>query len=318
MRPTGELHLGNYFGALRNWIELQDKYDCFFMVADIHALMSESADSRRIKQKTREMAADWIACGIDPSKATLFVQSEVPQHSELHLILSCITPLGWLERSPTYKDQIRELSDKDAANYAFLGYPVLQTADIVLYKGEYVPVGEDQVPHLELAREVVRRFHHVFKCDIFPEPQPLLTKWPKILGTDGVKKMSKSLNNYISCSEEQKTLQKKVLAMYTDPKRPRKEDPGHPEDCNVFSFHKLFGSTNTAKIETDCRNAVLGCVDCKKELLGHVESFAAPVREKRRRLLESGEVDEILRDGNRRAAEVAGKVMQEVTKAVFG
>ncbi|MBI4244224.1 MAG: tryptophan--tRNA ligase [Planctomycetes bacterium] len=317
-RPTGSLHLGNYFGAIKNWVELQDKYECFYMVADWHALMGEYANAEKITTWTHEMVADWIACGLDPNKSTIFVQSAVREHAELHLVLSCITPLGWLERSPTYKEQIKTLEHKDITNYAFLGYPVLQAADILLYKGDYVPVGEDQDSHLELSREIVRRFHHLFKCNIFPEPQSLHTSTPKVLGTDGQKKMSKSLDNYLACSEDQKVLQKKVLSMFTDPLRPRKEDKGHPENCNVFTFHNLFGNQGVEKIRKECKEAVLGCSDCKKELLGFIENFVAPIREHRESLLKTGEIRDIINEGNKKAIAVASSVMKEVKSAVFG
>ncbi|OHB71812.1 MAG: tryptophan--tRNA ligase, partial [Planctomycetes bacterium RBG_16_43_13] len=286
MRPTGMLHIGHYFGALRNWVTLQDEYDCFYMIADWHAVMSEYKDTSRITEYTRENVADWIACGVDPKKSTIFVQSAIPEHAELHLALSCITPLGWLERCPTYKEQIRELANKDVSNYAFLGYPVLQASDILLYKGDAVPVGEDQLPHLELTREIVRRFNSLFGA-VFPEPQAKLTEVPRILGSDG-RKMSKSYGNAIELCEKVAEIKKKVMSMFTDPARIRRTDLGHPDRCNVFSYHNLFSEKNrVGEIKVECSTAKIGCTECKGELAERLNTFLTPIREKRNNILET-------------------------------
>ncbi len=319
MRPTGPLHIGHYFGALRNWIALQDEYDCFYMVADWHALTSEYKDASGLPGYVRDNVLDWLACGLDPERCTIFVQSEIPQHAELHLVLSCVTPLGWLERVPTYKDQVKQLAEKGVDNYAFLGYPVLQAADICLYKGDAVPVGEDQLPHLELTREIVRRFNHVVGRDVFPEPQPKLTSTPLMLGLDG-RKMSKSYGNAIPLApEEPAEFRKKVLAMFTDPARKRRSDPGHPEICNVWSFHGLFGPADRkAEIGKLCSTAAIGCTDCKTELHGRMESFFKPFWERRRELAaRPGRVDEILAAGREKAGRIAAATMAEVKEALF-
>jgi tryptophanyl-tRNA synthetase len=318
MRPTGPLHLGHYFGALQNWVALQDECEAFFMVADWHALTSEYKDAGRIPGFVRDNVADWIACGVHPEKATIFVQSAVPQHAELHLLLSCVTPLGWLERVPTYKDQMKELAAKGVDNYAFLGYPVLQAADICLYKGEAVPVGEDQLPHLELTREIVRRFNHIFKRTVFPEPQPKLTKVPLLLGLDG-RKMSKSYGNSIGLQDSEAEIRKKVQSMFTDPKRLKRTDPGRPDICNVYSWHALFTSPERrAEIYTECTTAKIGCIDDKKELAERVVEFLRPIRERRRELdARPRQLDEILEAGNAKARALAEKTMVEVRDAVF-
>ena len=318
MRPTGPLHLGHYYGALQNWVALQEECDAFFMVADWHALTSEYQDAGRIPASIRDNVADWLACGVDPEKATIFVQSAVPQHAELHLLFSCVTPLGWLERVPTYKDQMKELAAKGVDNYAFLGYPVLQAADIALYKGEAVPVGQDQVPHLELTREIVRRFNHVFKRTVFPEPQPKLTKVPLLLGLDG-RKMSKSYGNSIAFQDSEADIRKKVHSMFTDPARQRRADPGHPEVCNVYTWHGLFTKPERrSEIYTECTTAKIGCIDDKKELAERVAEFIRPIRERRRELdAKPGELDEIIAAGNEKARAIAAQTMQEVRDAVF-
>ncbi len=319
MRPTGPLHIGHYFGALQNWVALQDEFECFYMVADWHALTSEWKEPQKIRQFTRENVIDWLACGLDPDKSTIFVQSDVPEHCELHVILSCITPLGWLERVPTYKEQMNELAAKGVDNYAFLGYPVLQAADILLYKGDVVPVGEDQVAHLELIREITRRFNTTFHRDVFPEPQPRLTKTPRLLGLDR-RKMSKSYGNAIMLSDDEATIRKRVSSMITDPLRPRKTDPGHPDDCNVYAFHGLMSKKErVAEIHRDCTSAGLGCTDCKGEMAQRLIEFFKPVMEKRRELLEKpAVVDEIIAAGNERARKVAAATMAEVRDTVFG
>jgi tryptophanyl-tRNA synthetase len=320
MRPTGRLHLGHYFGVLQNWVALQDEYDCFFMAADWHALTSEwkNNGARAIPQNIRENVADWIAAGVDPEKSTIFVQSAVPEHAELWLILACVTPLGWLERVPTYKEAREQLAEKGVDNYAFLGYPVLQAADILLYKGNVVPVGEDQLPHLELTREIVRKFHSNFGTDIFPEPAAKLTPTPRLMGLDG-RRMSKSFGNTIDLSEDLASVEKKVKAMFTDPNRKKRSDPGNPHICNVFAFHGMLNTKDRhAKIEADCKAAQIGCVECKAELAGKMLDWLRPFQERRRALLsEPGKLDRILEAGNARARQVAAQTMKEVREAVF-
>jgi len=321
MRPTGELHLGHVIGALRNWVELQSEYDCFYFVADHHALMSEYHRPEVIRESTLANVADWIACGVDPEQSTVFVQSHVPEHAELHLILSCITPLGWLERCPTYKEQLVELEKggKDVRNYAFLGYPVLQAADIVMYQANYVPVGEDQIPHLELTREIVRRFNGTF-CppgkEIFPEPQAKLTAVPRLLGLDR-RKMSKSYGNAIFLSDPAEEVAKKIATMYTDPKRIRRSDPGHPEECNVHDYYRAFAPERAGEVAEKCRSAAWGCTDCKKDLAATLNAFLEPVRTKRAELLgDKAGLEKILRAGNERARTVAAATMKQVRTAV--
>ena len=318
MRPTGRLHLGHYWGVLQNWVALQDEYDCYFMVADWHALTSEWQNPQAIPKNIREIAADWIACGIDPEKSVIFVQSDVPEHAELHLILSCYTPLGWLERVPTYKEAQQQLAEKGVDNYAFLGYPVLQTADILLYKGDVVPVGEDQLPHLELAREIVRKFHHWYGDGVFPEPAAKLTPTPRLMGLDS-RRMSKSFGNTIDLSEDLATVEKKVKGMFTDPNLKKRTDPGNPAVCNVFSFHGMLNTRERhAQIDADCRGAKIGCVECKAELAGKMLDWLRPIQERRKALLaEPGKLDALLARGNERARAVAKATMQEVRKAVF-
>lgn len=317
MRPTGPLHIGHYFGALRNWVDLQDEYECFFMTADWHAVMSEGKESGRIIGTAMENIVDWIACGIDPAKSTIFLQSRVPQHAELHLILSCITPIGWLERCPTYKEQKQQLQHKDVNNYAFLGYPVLMTSDIVLYRADTVPVGEDQVPHLELAREIVRRFNGMFG-ETFPEPQPKLTKFARVPGLDG-RKMSKSFGNDIGLSEEPDSVRKKIMTMFTDPARARRSDPGHPDICNVFSWHNLVNKDRTGEIRKGCEGATIGCTDCKKELGEKMVDFLCPIQQRRNEILaDKGRLEKIVNEGCRRADAVAEETMRDVRKGLFG
>ena len=263
MRPTGQIHLGNYFGAVRNWVDLQDRYQCYYFIADWHALTTDYASPGQLGEATLEMAADLIAAGLDPDRCVLFVQSLVPEHAELHLVLSMITPLGWLERVPTYKEQLRELANRDLSTYGFLGYPVLQTADILLYRAHLVPVGEDQASHLELSREICRRFNGYFG-DVFPEPKALFTPTPKVPGLDG-RKMSKSYGNTINLSDNPEEIRRKCQEMFTDPQRIRRKDPGHPESCNLFEFHRLFSPPDLQeRVARECRAAEIGCVDDKK------------------------------------------------------
>jgi len=316
MRPTGHLHLGHWVGAMSNWIKLQKEYNCFFMVADWHALMSEYRSSSSIKDFSFDNVCDWLACGIDPEKSVIFTQSKVSQHLELFMILSVLTPLGWLSRCPTFKEQIKQLKDKEINTYAFLGYPALQSADIILYNADRVPVGEDQLPHLELCREIIRRFHHIYKKKIFTEPKPLLTSTPRFFGLDG-RKMSKSYNNYIGLSEEDKDIDSKVLSMFTDPARKLKNDPGHPDVCNVFDYYSIFAPERKAKVCDWCINAKKGCRDCKTELADIIKSFIAPLRDKKKNLLGKKDyVYGVLEEGTKKAKVVAEQTMDNVKKVL--
>lgn len=312
MRPTGPLHIGHLVGALDNWVKLQDEYECFFMVADWHALMSEYASPADLKENLINNVIDWLACGISPRKATVFIQSHVKEHLELYMVFSLITPLGWLERCPTYKEQLREVTNRDLSTYGFLGYPVLQAADILLYKAGAVPVGEDQLPHLELTREISRRFNSLYKKDIFPQTQALLTKTPRILGLDG-RKMSKSYNNFIAISEEPKNIRLKVQSMFTDPSRIKISDPGHPETCNVHSYYAVFAPEREKEIAGLCRQSKIGCTDCKKELAEILVKFLEPIQKKRNELLRNKkQIFRILEQGSKRASAVASKTITEV------
>jgi tryptophanyl-tRNA synthetase len=316
MRSTGKLHLGHLFGTIHNWVELQEKHSCYFFAADWHALTSDYADPSRVTENTIEAVADWIASGVDPEKSVVFVQSMVPEHAELHLILSMITPLGWLERVPTYKDQIREIENRDLDTYGFLGYPVLQTADIILYRANFVPVGEDQASHLEVSREITRRFNSLYG-EIFPEPRALFTKTPKVPGLDG-RKMSKSYDNAINLSDPPDLVRKKCMSMFTDPTRIRRSDPGHPESCNLFEFHKLLSPPElVARVDRDCRAAMIGCVDDKKLLAEEIIALLEPMQRKRQQLLrERGALLSLLRDGSARARERARETMALVRSAL--
>ena len=317
MRPTGKLHLGHWH-VLENWVSLQDEYDCHYFVADWHALSTTFEDNSTMADNTREMLADWLAVGLDPAKSLLFVQSDIMEHAELHLILSMITPLSWLERVPTFKDQVQQLkkSGKDINTYGFLGYPLLQAADVLIYKADAVPVGEDQLPHLELTREVARRFNHLYQ-PVFPEPQSLVARVPLLPGTDG-RKMSKSYHNDIAIGAEPQVIKERINSMVTDPARIRKTDPGHPEVCIVHKYHSIYLPDNLAALEEDCRAGKIGCVACKKALAEHLEGIMAPVRERRREVLSRpGYIEEILREGAVKARAKAGATMEEVRKAVF-
>ncbi len=316
MRPTGKLHLGNYYGALYNWVALQKDYECFYFVADWHALTTEYEDAGNISDFIPEMLMDWLAAGLDPEKSTLFVQSALPEHAELYLIFGMFTPVPWLERNPTYKDQVIELSHKDLATYGFLGYPVLQAADILMYKAHGVPVGVDQVPHVEMTREIARRFNHLYQ-PIFPEPEALLTEIPKLTGTDG-RKMSKSYNNCIYLSDTPEVMAQKVRGMVTDTQRPFRKDPGEPDRCLAFPFHRLnLPQEKLDEIMGECRAANLGCVDCKKMLAEALLANLAPIQE-RRHYYENHpeEVKEILLTGNNRARATARQTMAEVREAI--
>ncbi|NPV03569.1 MAG: tryptophan--tRNA ligase [Syntrophaceae bacterium] len=318
IRPTGRLHLGNYLGALKNWVDLQNDggYDCFYFIADWHALTSDYNRTEEIRQNRIDIVVDWLAAGLDPRESTLFVQSAVKEHAELFVLLCMITPLPWLERNPTYKEMKQELVDRDLSTFGFLGYPVLQAADIIMYKAYGVPVGVDQLPHVELTREIARRFNFLYR-EIFPIPEPLLTEVPKLLGIDG-RKMSKSYDNAIYLSDRGEELRKKVESMFTDPQRQRKSDPGRPEVCNVFAFHNIYSTAaDVAEIDRDCRKAAIGCVQCKKRLAQRLADGLKPIHDKQdyyRSHLQ--EVDDIIADGNERARQVARATMDEVRDAV--
>src|SRR3954453_2831967 len=282
MRSTGKLHLGNFVGALENWVRMQNQFDCFFFIADWHALTTDYADTSQVKQNSVEVLMDWLAAGLDPEKSVLFVQSHVPAHAELHLLLSMITPLGWLERVPTYKEQRDNIQEKDLGTYGFLGYPVLQSADILIYRGDYVPVGEDQVPHIELTREIARRFNLFYAGKreyIFPEPKPLLTPMPKLPGTDG-RKMSKSYGNAVLLSDPEPEIRQKLKTMVTDPARVRRTDPGNPHVCPVYSLHKIYSSPEKIKeVEVGCTTAGIGCIQCKGWVADNLITQIRPLQE---------------------------------------
>jgi tryptophanyl-tRNA synthetase len=317
MRPSGRLHVGHLLGALANWRELQERYDCFYFVADWHALTSEYADTGAVHESGRQMVLDWLAAGIDPAQAVIFRQSGVIEHAELFLLLSMVTPLSWLERCPTYKEQLEQVRDKDLHTFGFLGYPVLQTADIIMYRANWVPVGVDQLPHLELAREIVRRFNGFYGEGIFPEPQPKLTEFPKIPGTDG-RKMSKSYGNSIFLSDTAEETGKKILPMVTDPARVRRTDPGDPAKCPVFTLHGIATpAEERARLAEGCRGAGIGCIECKRALIGHLNDYLAPLRLRREQLAaDPAAVDRILEEGTARARAEAGRVMAAVRAAM--
>lgn len=311
MRPSGKLHLGNLAGALENWKKLQDDYDCFFFAADWHALTTEYSCPEIIQESIREMMIDWLSVGLSPGKSVLFLQSRIKEHAELHLLLSMITPLPWLERVPSYKEQQQELANRDLATYGFLGYPLLQTADIIIYKADKVPVGIDQVPHVELSREIARRFNFYYR-PVFPPPEPLLTEIPKLLGIDG-RKMSKSYNNAIFIADSPQEIRDKVGQMFTDPNRIKRCDPGNPDICNVFAFHRVYSSTETVEqVQVDCRRAAIGCVEDKKNLAENIVAYLSPIHDRRRQYLQNqGLVEEVLEDGCQRARRVACQTMEE-------
>lgn len=316
MRSTGPLHLGNYHGALANWVNMQDEYDCFFFIADWHALTSDYEDPSNIKNYVRQMMVDWLSAGLSPEKSTLFVQSHVPEHAELFLYLTMITPVPWLERNPTYKDQIVQIQNKDLSTYGFLGYPVLQAADIIMYKADGVPVGVDQVPHVEITREIARRFNFFYGA-VFPEPDAILTQTPKILGLDR-RKMSKSYDNAIYLSDGPKEIAAKVAQMITDPQRMRKSDPGNPDICNVFDFHKLYSDQETvAMVDRQCRKAEIGCVQCKKIMTEFLVKAMEPMHESRKHYESNPRlVDEIIASGGEKARKVARETMEQVRSAI--
>ena len=317
MRPTGKLHFGHYHGVLANWLKLQNEYECFFFVADWHALTTDYANPANIKDNIREMVIDWLSVGIDPAKATIFRQSSIKEHAELHVLLSMITPLPWLERNPTYKEQIEAIKEKDLLTFGFLGYPVLQTSDIIIYKASKVPVGIDQAPHIELSREITRRFNH-FYGEVFPEPQTLLTAIPKVLGTDG-RKMSKSYNNAIFLSDPPAEVEKKILTMMTDTARKRRTDVGSPDLCPFFlTFHNLYSNEETINwVREGCTKALIGCIECKKSVIPKVIAALEPVQKRRKELeADPGRITEILSEGTKKATRIARETMAHVREAM--
>jgi tryptophanyl-tRNA synthetase len=327
MRPTGKLHLGNYMGALANWVKLQNdeiaQYECYFFIADWHALTTDYADTSAVASNTLEVMMDYLGAGLDPEKSVLFLQSQVHQHAELFLILSMVTPLGWLERVPSYKEQQENLKEKDLGTYGFLGYPLLQAADILLYQPQFVPVGQDQQAHVELTREVARRFNHFYKPaagngserQVLPEPQVLLTPSPKLPGTDG-RKMSKSYGNTILLTDPEPEVRKKLKTMVTDPARVRRSDPGDPDKCPVGDLHKVFSSPETLeKVYAGCRSAGIGCIECKGWAADALVQILAPIQARRANFSES-QAKEILEAGSRRAAQRAAQTMEEVYAAM--
>jgi len=320
MRSTGKLHLGNYVGALQNWVGMQDEYDCYFFIADWHALTTDYADTSQVKQNSLEVCLDWLAGGLDPERSVIFIQSHVPQHAELHLLLSMITPLGWLERVPTYKEQRENITEKDLGTYGFLGYPVLQSADILIYKGDLVPVGEDQVAHVELTREIARRFNQFYKLqdkDVFPEPQALKTKAAKLPGTDG-RKMSKSYGNTILLTDPEPVVRQKLKTMVTDPARVRRTDPGNPDVCPVGDLHKIFSNAETnEKVNIGCRSAGIGCIECKSWAADSLVKILNPMQERRKKYEQNPRLAwDILETGSERARKAASATMNEVRAAM--
>lgn len=338
MRPTGKLHIGHYVGALQNWIRLQSEYECFFFVADWHALTTNYADTLRVKQDTVDIAIDWLAAGLDPEKAVLFIQSHVPQHAELHLLLSMMTPVGWLERVPTYKEMRENLKDKDLSTYGFLGYPVLMTSDILMYQAGFVPVGEDQVPHIEITREIARRFNQFYwlptqtrsgrvlrgpdvpeekRRFVLPEPQPLLTKAAKLPGTDG-RKMSKSYGNFISLSDPEPVVRQKLKTMVTDPARVRRNDPGNPDVCPVGDLHKIFSDTDTLlRVDAGCRSAGIGCIECKSWAADNLLKVLNPMQERRRPYEQNPKLAwDVLEAGSARARVAAQQTLELVRESM--
>ncbi|MCK9222263.1 MAG: tryptophan--tRNA ligase [Limnochordia bacterium] len=316
MRPTGKLHLGNLFGALDNWVKLQEDYDCYYMVADWHALTTGYEDTTDLKDNTVELVIDWLSAGVDPKKSVIFRQSDVKEHGELYLLFSMITPLGWLERCPTYKEQLRQITGRDITTHGFLGYPVLMAADILVYKSDTIPVGEDQLPHLELTRELARRFNYLYG-PVFPEPAPKLNRVTLLLGTDG-RKMSKSYGNEIRMSDDEKTVREKVSQMITDPNRIRRKDPGNPEVCSVYTMHRAFAEAGLLdEIDQNCRTAGIGCVDCKKRLADNMVAYLSPIWERRAELEQNRNVvHEILEEGAGQARQVASRTLAEVREAM--
>jgi tryptophanyl-tRNA synthetase len=318
MRPTGKLHLGNYMGALANWVKLQDKYECYFFIADWHALTTDYADTSNIAANTLDVALDFLAAGLDPARSVIFLQSKVLQHAELNLLLGMITPVGWLERVPSYKEQQKNLANKDLSNFGFLGYPVLMASDILIYQPQFVPVGNDQTAHVELTREVARRFNQFYKLDgqeVLPEPQVLLTPSPQLPGTDG-RKMSKSYGNTIQMTDPEDVVRQKLKTMVTDPARVRRTDTGDPDKCPVGDLHKVFSPPETmAKVQQGCRSAGIGCIECKGWVADNLVQVLQPIQ-KRRASFSEAQVKEILNDGSRRARLRAEETMRQVRAAM--
>ena len=316
MQSSGKVHLGNLVGALSNWVKLQDRYDCYYFVADWHSLTTGYADPSTIKESTRDLLVNFLAAGLDPEKCTIFIQSKVLEHAELHLLLSMITPVGWLERVPTYKEKQQELKDRDLSTYGFLGYPLLQTADIIIYRAKYVPVGIDQVPHLEISREIARRFNFLYK-EIFPEPEALLTEFPKVVGVDG-RKMSKSYDNAIYLSDEPKVVEQKLRTMTTDPARVKRTDKGNPELSPVYQLHKVFSSKEEqAEVAQGCVTAGIGCIDCKKILIRNVFKVMEPIWAKRTELINNPDLlDDIAAKGTEKAKKVTEETMRLVRETM--
>ena len=316
MRPTGRLHLGHLLGTLSTWRTVQETHECFFFVADWHALTTDYDRTEALATNVVEMVTDWLASGIDPERATIFVQSAIPEHAELHLLLSMITPLGWLERVPTYKETQQQLADRDLSTYGFLGYPVLQAADILMYRATAVPVGADQVPHVELTREIARRFNHVFG-ELFPEPQALLAAAPRVPGLDG-RKMSKSFNNAVFLADDAGDVNAKLSRMMTDPRRARRRDPGDPDDCPAYTLHRVFCTPEElAYTANGCRTASIGCLECKQIMIARLEAALAPLRERRRALADRpDDVRDVIATGTRRAKTVAAETMAQVRTLV--
>jgi tryptophanyl-tRNA synthetase len=316
MQPSGLLHIGNLLGALENWKSLQDQYECYFFVADWHALSTNYADTSRIKEFTQELLFDMLATGIDPNRSTVFVQSTVPNHAILYLLLSMIVPIPWLERNPTYKEKQEEIKERDLSTFGFLGYPVLQAADILLYKPDYVPVGKDQLPHLELTRELARRFNSLYQ-PVFPEPKELLTQFPKVLGTDG-RKMSKSYGNTINLSDTEPVVRQKLKTMVTDPARVRRTDKGNPEVCPVFDFHQIFSSASVIEeVNLGCRTAAIGCIDCKKQVADAMVERLQPAWDTRASLkAKPAVVQEIIREGSQKASHFSSQTLEEVKESM--
>lgn len=313
LRPTGKMHLGNFLGTVSNWLDYQENYNCFFMIADWHALTTEYKQPQKIKNFSLEMLKDWLSLGINPEKSTIFIQSEVRAHLQLYLLLSMITPLPWLERNPTYKDLLTERKDEDLRTFGFLGYPVLQAADILIYKANIVPIGLDQLPHIELTREIAKRFNFLYK-EIFPLPEHKLTEIPKLIGTDG-RKMSKSYDNCIYLSDEPDDLKKKIKNMITDPARIKKSDLGHPNVCSVFQYQQIFNKNNILQIKQDCENANIGCINCKENLASIIINFFADFREKRKEI-KLEKIKEIIEYGNSKANQEAEKVLKEINEII--
>jgi len=315
IQPSGKLHLGNLVGALSNWVRLQDEYNCFYFIADLHALTTGYADTKKLKEAVMDVAIDMLSAGLDPERSTLFIQSDIPEHSELHLMFSMITPLSWLERVPTYKSQIEEMKEKDLGTYGFLGYPVLMAADVLIYKADVVPVGQDQLPHLELTREIARRFNNLYK-DVFPLPKDLLTASPVLPGLDG-RKMSKSYGNTIGISDPPDVIMKKINTAITDPARVKKEDKGHPDVCNIFAYHKIFNSADAKQIRVDCSSAKIGCVECKKIVAKKLNEYLAPIYEKRKTLEKRKDyVRDVFAEGAKKAQVMARQTLSEAKTAM--